>query len=185
MHVQTILTVVIGVGLVGGVAHSGEQPGLPDHVRASGDYMVGCWSGVGESQGQPATMQLTMRWAPGNQHQLYDWIITTSDGARVFGNAVGGLDRNRNRWVEYMIESDGSHWTNWWPESLEGDVANTRYHGEQFGYRNGELVKVATLTLERRGPDEWTFEVETVESPPQVLLSMTFRRDKEGEPTED
>ena len=178
MRLRVSVTSVLAALLVSGASQAGEDPGLPDAFRAGGDYLVGSWNGEGTANGQPATMRLSVRWARGNQHQLYEWT-TTSGETRVFGNAIGGLDRTRNRWVEYFMESDGNHWTNWWLDAPEGDVANTLYYGEQTLQRNGKEVK-AKLTVERRGANEWSYTVEIVEGTPEVLLSMTFKRDTEA-----
>ncbi len=177
MRFRIPLTIAGAAVLATTLLHGMETQGIPDQVRKGSDYLVGNWIGEGTAEDQPATMRLSVRWARGEQHQVYEWSISQRGGETVYGNAVGGLDRGRNQWVEQMMESDGSHWTNRWDPVAGDSVEEVEFHGEQTIRHDGKEIQ-AKLTVQRKGPDEWHYTVAGTEGKPNIL-SMAFKRTPE------
>jgi hypothetical protein len=112
---------------------------------------------------------MTVKPGAGGQCNVFSWTIRLS-GETIHGNAVGGLDTEKNKFAEYVFESDGSHYVSHYEVSSVEDVGII--HGQRTGIVKGKPF-TGKITVDRKGPNHFVY---TVTSNDGDDLTLDFRK---------
>ena len=149
------------------VALAQDKPAKPKSL--ANDYLVGSWTMEGTADGKAVKGSMRVRPGAGGTCLIYEWSFGESQDDMVRGMAVGGLDPEKNQYVEYMFEADGSHLVNRFPPPENKNTGVI--YGERTATINGK-TSTGKITVDRKGRGQFIYSVESE----QGDLKFVFRR---------
>jgi hypothetical protein len=149
------------------VALAQDAPTKPKSL--ANDYIAGSWTMEGTADGKALKGSMRVRPGAGGTCLIYEWSFGESQDNMVRGMAVGGLDPEKNQYVEYMFEEDGSHLVNRFPPPENKNTGVI--YGEQTATVNGK-TSTGKITVDRKGRGQFIYSVESE----QGDVKFTFRR---------